>query len=76
MKCFRCHRIIDKNSNYYSFTEFNLGQIINIDYAHRKCWDEFLKQVGNTDEAMGVVRGMKKKLKEMGLLPDDEVVIC
>jgi len=71
----RCQKQIAKNSHYNSFTEFNLGSVVNVDYAHKECWDEFLKQVSNTDEAMGVVRGLKHKLIEMGMLPEKEMVI-
>ena len=41
MKCFRCQKQIAKNSHYNSFTEFNLGSVVNVDYAHKECWDEY-----------------------------------
>jgi len=73
--CFRCKKKIEKNSNYYSFTEFNKGKEIKTDYAHRKCWDDFLKQIGNVDEAMRMLRGIKGPLTKMGLLQPEEVII-
>ena len=73
--CFRCKKEIKEDSNYYSFSEFNEKKLLNTNYAHRTCWDEFLKQIGNVDEAMGIVRGLNNKLIEMGMLPPKEVVI-
>lgn len=73
--CFRCNKPIEEGSNYFSFTEFNLGSVVNVDYAYAKCWGEFLKQVGNVDEAMGVVRGMKGALIKMGLFKPEEYVV-
>jgi len=73
--CFRCKQEIKEGSNFFSFTEFNLSSVVKVDYAHKECWDKFLKKVGDTDEAMGVVRGLKNKLTEMGMLPPEEVII-
>lgn len=73
--CFRCKREILDKENYYSFTEFNDEKIIKVDYAHRKCWDEFLKSVGDTTEAMGMLRGLKGSLTKMGMLPPEKEVI-
>ena len=73
--CFRCKQKIEDNSNYYAFHEYNEGNLIKIDYTHRKCWDEFLKQIGNADEAMGMLRGLKPKLVEMGMLEPEQVII-
>lgn len=75
MICFRCKKEILVKSNYYSFTEFDKGQVINTNYAHRVCWDEFLKNIGNVDEAMGVLRGLKKGLIKQGILPEEEMII-
>lgn len=73
--CFRCKKGIEEKSNYYAFTEFNNEKEIKTDYAHRTCWDEFLKQIGNVDEAMGMLRGIKAPLIKMGILKPDEVII-
>ena len=73
--CFRCKQEVKEESNYYAFSEFNEKKLINTSYAHRKCWDEFLKQIGSVDEAMGVVRGLKSKLTDMGFLEPEKVVI-
>jgi len=73
--CFRCKKPIEENSHYYSFTEFNEGKEIKTDYAHKDCWDEFLKQISNVDEAMGMLRRIKGPLTKMGLLQPEEVII-
>lgn len=73
--CFSCKKGIEDGSHYYSFTEFNKELKIKTDYCHKDCWDEFLKQIGNIDEAMGMLRGIKKPLQKMGILPPEEIVI-
>ncbi|MHA1880877.1 MAG: hypothetical protein ACTSYG_10825 [Candidatus Heimdallarchaeota archaeon] len=73
--CFRCKKEIEKNSHHYAFTEINEGKEIRTDYAHKKCWDEFLKQIGNVDEAMSMLRGIKRPLQKMGILQPEEVII-
>lgn len=74
-KCFRCGKDIDAKSNFYSFTEFNNKKIINVNFAHRTCWEDFLKQMSNVDEAMATIRQLKGKLTEMGFLNPQEVII-
>ena len=73
--CFRCHSEIKDNSEYFSFTEYNNGKEVKTDYAHKECWDKFLKQIGNVDESMGIIRGLKKYFIKMGVLPHEEFVI-
>jgi len=74
-KCFRCKRIIEKKEDYYRFTEFKEGKEVKTDYAHRKCWDEFLKQIGSVDKAMGMLRGLKDNLIKRGMLKQEEFII-
>lgn len=57
------------------FTEFVNELKLKTDYCHKKCWDDFLKKVGDTTEAMGMLRGLKGTLTKMGMLPEEEVVI-
>ena len=73
--CFRCKKEIREGSNYYRFTEFDNEKELTNDFAHRECWDNFLKQIGNVDEAMSMLRRLKKPLENFGLLQDEEVVI-
>lgn len=73
--CLRCKRKIKDKDNYFAFVEFKDGKKINTDYAHKQCWDNFLKNIGDTAEAMGVVRGLKNSLVKMGVLPEEEVII-
>ena len=73
--CIKCFQLVDKKSNYYSFTEYNNLKIININYAHRFCWDEFLKQLGSMAKAQDIISRMQEPLERMGLLKSKEVVI-
>ena len=75
MLCFRCKKEIKIKENYYSFTEWINEKAIRTDYAHRICWDNFLKQISDTTEAMGIVRNLKNSLTRMGVLEPEEVVI-
>lgn len=68
-------RDIDDDSNYYEFREMNNKKLVNTDYCHRVCWDTFLSSVGNTKEAMGMIKGLKTKMQEMGILPEEVVEI-
>ena len=73
--CFRCKQVIEDKEHHFVFQEFNNERLIHTDYCHKKCWDDFLAKVGDTTEAMGVVRGLKKKLQEMGVLPEEVVEV-
>ena len=73
--CFRCKKFIFPKENYFAFEEFNEDKSVNIDYAHRKCWDDFLKGIGNVDEAMSLLRRVKSQLTKTGVLPPEEIII-
>lgn len=73
--CMRCKKGIDENSNYYSFTEYDNKKVISIDYAHRVCWDNFLKQLTDLSKAQQIIGGARGFLQEHGVLPPEEVVI-
>lgn len=73
--CFRCKKEIGVKENYYRFCEFVEDKIVSTNYAHRKCWDDFLKKISDTTEAMSVVRGLKNQLINMGMLPKEQVEI-
>lgn len=79
LKCFRCHKEILKGSHYYEFHELNQDVLVNIDYCHKECWDKFLASIGNTKEVLGMaggmLKGMKSKMQEMGILQPDVVEI-
>lgn len=68
--CFRCGKLIDEVSNYYSFTEFNETLIISVDYAHRSCWDEFLLRIGNAEKLKKIAEVLHNKLTGMGIEVD------
>jgi hypothetical protein len=73
--CIKCFKPIEEKSNYYSFTEYNNLKIIHIDYAHRTCWDDFLKQLGSLKNAQDMLSRMQEPLERMGLLQPKEVII-
>lgn len=73
--CFRCKNTIKEKTHHYDFVEYNDGKLIKIDSAHKECWDEFLKKLSDTTEAMGVVRGLKNYFIKQGILPAEEYII-
>lgn len=73
--CFRCRQKIEDGSHHYDFVEYNNGNIVKIDSAHKICWDNFLKQVSDSTEAMGIIRQLKGSLTKMGVLEPEEVII-
>lgn len=73
--CFRCKKKINDLDNYYSFTEFNNGKIVSVNYTHRLCWDFFLKKLDTLDTANKMLKGMKTKLQESGILPEQKVIL-
>lgn len=73
--CFRCKRKIEPDGDFFAFEEYNKGQFERVDFAHKECWNQFLKKVGDTEEAMSIVRGLKGSLQNIGLLPEEKVII-
>jgi hypothetical protein len=73
--CFRCRKEIDAKEDFYSFGTWVKGELKSTEYSHKECWDNFLKRVGDTTEAMGIVRGLKNYFVNAGVLPKEEVVI-
>ena len=73
--CFKCRKEIEEDEHYFSFIEFNKKKEIKIDYAHKLCWDEIKSSLKVINEASGMLRGLKEKLKEQGILPPERVII-
>lgn len=73
--CFRCKKEINDKEHYFSFNEFLNKIIIQIDYCHNTCWNDFKKGIGNVDEAMNMLRGLKNSLTKQGLLPEEIIEI-
>ena len=69
------YKLTRREEHHYAFQEFKDEKVVHTDYCHKKCWDKFIESVGNTDEAMGIVRGMKTKMQEMGILPEEVVEV-
>ena len=45
------------------------------EYAHKKCYNDFLSQRNNMEEAMGMMRDLKEKMIEFGILPKKKIII-
>lgn len=70
--CFRCKKEILDAENYYSFVEHNNMEIINTDYAHRKCWDEHLEHLQSLKNAQSIIDSIGGSLHKMGLIKEKE----
>lgn len=73
--CFRCQEKIRELEEHFQFNKFSVGKIMHTDYCHEQCWIDFKRGVANTNEAMGMLRGLKTTLIGKGLLPPERVVI-
>ena len=74
--CIKCKRKIEEKENYYAFVEYNKKKIVHTDYAHRKCWDDFLVQVSSTAKAQDFLSRINLgPLESLGLIKPKEVVI-
>lgn len=74
--CFRCHKLIEEDSNYYVFAEFNKKKIVNTEHTHKICWDEFLAQLSSLSKAQNILQRVNlNPLIEMGLISPEEVII-
>ena len=73
--CFRCGVKILLKDRYFAFSEFYNKKIIKIDYAHKLCWNLFMSKIGDTTEAMSIIRSLKGSLVKQGILEPDKVII-
>jgi len=64
-----------ENDNYLNIKEIDKGNEISSDFTHKHCWDAFLKQIGNVDESMTIIRGLKSWFVKQGILPGEEFTI-
>lgn len=75
--CFRCKRLIECHSEgYFAFIEIENAKKIRTDYAHKKCWNEFLDNIGSVKQAKGMLNQLGGRLRDLGLLPEQEVVVA
>lgn len=79
MICFRCRKEIEPKEDYYSFTEYASGKKIRTDYAHKKCWDDFMNSLNSATSSLQksnyLLNAMGTQMKKMGMIPDEEVII-
>ena len=74
--CMKCKKGIDEKENYYAFVEHNKKKIVHTDYAHRKCWDDFLGKLSSLGTAQDFLSRINLgPLESLGLLKPKEVVI-
>ena len=73
--CFRCRQVVQINCHYFKFTEYNQNRKIGIVYAHKLCWDEIKSTLKVTNEAFGMLRGLKENMIKEGILPEEEKLV-
>ena len=74
--CFKCKKEIDTSQEYYGFSDLINETRIKENFAHKKCWDEFLIQITTLDNAQRMLASLQPALTNMGILPPKEVVIA
>ena len=77
MKCFRCHKEIEKKGQYYAMTEYSKGIKVRTDYVHRTCWDSFMKSLdkatASLDKSNYLLDAMGKFMKENNIIKEEAV---
>jgi len=81
MICIKCKKEIAIDSNYYKFIEMDKKKVVNTNYAHRECWDNFMKQFNGADTSLKqsnyLLRGLTNHMRKMGIIPEQEVeIVC
>lgn len=72
MKCVKCLKYINDKEDYIEVKEYQRGELIKVNYMHKKCWGETMDSKAKVGQAMGVLKVVTKKF---GLEPEEEVVI-
>ena len=79
MKCFRCQKTIDKKDRYYSFNEYSKGIKVKTDYAHKECWDNFMKNLDGATNSLQksnyLLDALGKQMDKVGMINKKEEVI-
>jgi hypothetical protein len=77
--CFRCHKKIEPNENYYAMIEFDLGKWVSEDYVHKVCWDKFLSSLDGANNSLKksnyLLNALGNQMQKMGMLPEQEIVL-
>jgi len=49
------------------------------DYVHKVCWDKFIHQLDGASNSLAksnyLLNAMGKQMRNMGMIPDEEVII-
>lgn len=75
--CFKCKQEIIEGADYFEFVEYSKGKVVNIDFTHKYCWNDFLKKLSSVETAQNFLSRINTKpLEAMGLMkPQEQVVI-
>ena len=75
--CFRCKKEIVEDTDHFEFVEYSKNKMVNVDFAHKDCWNDFLKRLSSVETAQNFLSRINTKpLEAMGLMkPQEQVVI-
>ena len=74
MICGKCKLEIHEK-DYCSVSDFHNNKRVKEVFLHIKCYVDHEEKKSNMKEAMGMMRGLKGVLKNMGVLPKEEYLI-
>ena len=79
MKCFRCKKEIDPESNYYAIKEVDKRNTINVDFVHRECWDRFTSSLNGATQSLKksnyLLNAMGEHMKKIGIIKEEPEVV-
>ena len=74
--CFRCHKEIKNNENYFAMIEMNNKKIIRTNYVHKTCWDVFCSSFDNASNSLAksnyLLNAMGNHMKKLGIIPEEK----
>lgn len=80
MKCFRCLKKIEKKDDYYTIIRNSKGIKVSADYVHKVCWDKFINKLDSAGESLKksnfLLNALGRQMNKMGMIPNEEIVIC
>lgn len=75
VSCIRCQKEIDFEGEHIQICEFNGKNLMKTSYIHKICWEDYMNSKRKVNWAFDLIRGMKPKLQEAGLIEGEKVVI-
>ena len=77
MKCFRCKKSISNEDDYFIFSEYHQKEVVNKDYCHKRCWDEFKGEMQVNNKNLLILERLNKQLDIFGVPKNEEVfTVC